>query len=101
MAKAEHASAEPERNRDNVKLEHVDLGHMAGLGHILGESRGLRPSPSPPSRTLAKPSRCGHRAVAPSDPSDDYMLRGALEGTHFFLGENQHAQKLTYFLVLL
>ena len=29
------------------------------------------------------------------------MLRAALEGTHFFLGENRHAQKLTYFLVLL
>ena len=28
-----------------------------------------------------------------SDPSDDYMLRAALEGTHFFLGENRHAPK--------
>ena len=28
-----------------------------------------------------------------SDPSDDYMLRAALEGTHFFLGENRHANK--------
>ena len=33
--------------------------------------------------------------------SGDYMPRAALEGTHFFLGENRHAQKLTYFLVLL
>ena len=30
----------------------------------------------------------------PSDPSSDYMLRAALEGTHFFLGENRHAPKI-------
>ena len=32
-----------------------------------------------------------------SDPSDDYMLRAALEGTHFFLGENRHAPKIDLF----
>ena len=32
-----------------------------------------------------------------SDPSSDYMLRAALEGTHFFLGENQHAPKIDLF----
>ena len=32
-----------------------------------------------------------------SDPSDDYMLRAALEGTHSFLGENQHAPKIDLF----
>ena len=32
-----------------------------------------------------------------SDPSDDYMLRAALEGTHFFLGENRHAPKFDNF----
>ena len=31
------------------------------------------------------------------DPSDDYMLRAALEGTHFFLGENRHAPKMFHF----
>ena len=32
-----------------------------------------------------------------SDPSDDYMLRAALEGTHFFLSENRHAPKIDLF----
>ena len=36
-----------------------------------------------------------------SDPSDDYMLRAALEGTHFFLAENRHAPQNELFLVLL
>ena len=36
-----------------------------------------------------------------SDPSDDYKPQAALEGTHFFLGENQHAPKMIYFLALL
>ena len=32
-----------------------------------------------------------------SDPSDDYMLRAAMDGTHFFLGENRHAPKIDLF----
>ena len=36
-----------------------------------------------------------------SDPSDDYMLRAVLEGTHFFLAENRHAPKMTHLFVLL
>ena len=31
------------------------------------------------------------------DPSNSYMLRGALEGTHFFSGENRHAPKIDLF----
>ena len=33
----------------------------------------------------------------PSDPSDDYKPRAALEGTHFFLGENRHAPQNDFF----
>ena len=35
------------------------------------------------------------------DPSNSYMLRGALEGTHFFLGENRHAPKMIHFFVFI
>ena len=31
------------------------------------------------------------------DPSDDYMLRAALEGTHFFLAENRQAPDIGLF----
>ena len=34
-----------------------------------------------------------------SDPSGDYMLRAALVVTHFFLGENRHAQNIIHLLV--
>ena len=34
-------------------------------------------------------------------PSGDYMLRAALEVTHFFLGENRHAPTMINVLVLL
>ena len=36
-----------------------------------------------------------------SDPSDDYMLRAALEGTIFFWVKTDMAQKMIHFLVLL
>ena len=36
-----------------------------------------------------------------SDPSDDYMLRAALKGTHVFSVKTDMPQKLTHFLVLL
>ena len=36
-----------------------------------------------------------------SDPSDDYMLRAALEGTHFCSAKTDMPQNLTYFLVFI
>ena len=35
-----------------------------------------------------------------SDPSDDYMLRSALEGTHFFWAKTNMPSKMTHFLGL-
>ena len=48
------------------------------------------------SRTPIRDSRATRRA-----PAGDYMLRAALEGTHFFLGENRHAPPNDPFWALL
>ena len=47
------------------------------------------------------PRRSEHQSCAntgqSSDPSDDYMPRAALEGTHFFWAKTDMAPKMNYF----
>ena len=60
-----------------------------------GDAVGSRMGPDI-NRAPIRDSRATRRA-----PAGDYMLRAALVVTHFFLGENRHAPKMTHFLVLL
>ena len=60
-----------------------------------GDAVGSRMGPYI-NRAPIRESRATRRA-----PAGDYMLRAALVVTHFFLGDNRHAQKMTHFVVLL
>ena len=66
-----------------------------GLGRARGNAVGSRMGPYI-NRAPIRDSRATRRA-----PAGDYMLRAALVVTHFFLGENRHAPKMTHFWVLL
>ena len=43
----------------------------------------------------------GNSAVGPDVEIITFLLQAALEGTHFFVGENRHPPKLTYLLSFL
>ena len=80
------------------------LGKSAGRSRRRAAGRPSGPDGAPvvPWGRRGVPRGSEHQSCTnmgqSSDPSDDYMLRAALEGTHFFLGENRHAPKMTPFL---
>ena len=57
--------------------------------------RWVRQAPGGPVGSPEGPVWAVHQSCTDtgqsSDPSDDYMLRAALEDTHVFSGENRHA----------
>ena len=68
---------------------------QTGLRRARGDAVGSRMGPYINCAPILD-SRATRRA-----PAGDYMLRAALVVTHFFLGENRHALKMTHLLVLL
>ena len=76
-----------------------------GSNRAAGQPSGPDGAPGGPWGRRGVPRGSEHQSCTntgqSSDPSDDYMLRAALEGTHFFSGENRHAPKNDPFFVLL
>ena len=73
---------------------------MADLAHSDGYHWANRQD-SDEERAQGVRTSIVHQYGTGSDPSDDYMLRAALEGTRFFWAKNQHAPQNDLFGVFL